>query len=98
MSPTATVPHLLRATAAVARIRTQHTSDHTRVILAGRVTANDMGRLERACAEALTSRSPRLEIDIRQVTHTDGTARAVLEQLASRGVVIRVARTGGPDA
>ena len=67
-----------------------------RIVLAGRLTAGDMGRLEHACREALTSALPHLEIDVRRVTHTDGTATAVLRQLAGRGVVIRGAPSGPP--
>jgi hypothetical protein len=47
-----------------------------------------MGRLEHACADALLSWPPRLQIDIRRVTHADRTAAAILQQLAHRGVVI----------
>ena len=79
----------------MARIRTQRGPDRTRVTLVGRLTADDMVRLARACADALTSR---LEIAPRQVTHTDGTARAVLDQLASGRVVIRSVRNGAPGA
>ena len=73
----------------MARIRTARVADRTLVVVTGRLTAGDMGRLEIACAEALTSRPPRLEIDLRQVTHTDSTAVAILQHLADRGAFIR---------
>jgi hypothetical protein len=51
-----------------------------------------MGRLEHACAPALTSHPANLELDLRRVTHIDGTATAVLERICQRGV--HVARPG----
>jgi hypothetical protein len=72
----------------VARISKRRTAAGARVFVTGHLTASDMGRLERACAEELLSRPPRLEIDLRGVTHTDRTAVAILQQLAHLGASI----------
>lgn len=58
----------------VARIRTLRDGDNTRVIISGRVTAADMGRIEHACAPALLVRPSPLELDLRQVSSVDATA------------------------
>ena len=72
----------------MARIRSARTADGKLVTVSGRLTALDMGRLERACSSALTSYPPALEIDLRLVTHTDRTAATLLRHLADRGVVV----------
>lgn len=71
------------------RIRTTRTEQRTLVIVEGRLTATDMGRLEHACSQELISRTPRLEIDLSRVTYTDDSAVAVLRRMAERGVAIR---------
>jgi hypothetical protein len=86
-------PHLRRRRRAcsalnVARIRTTQTTHGARVTVTGRLTASDMARLEHACADALVSRPPRLQIDVSRVTQTDRTAAAILQHLAHRGVMI----------
>jgi hypothetical protein len=72
----------------MARIRTLVTGERTRVMVTGRLTANDMRRLEHCCSSALISPALRLEIDLRRVTHVDGTATAILQRLAARGAVV----------
>jgi anti-anti-sigma regulatory factor len=72
----------------VARIRTAHNEQRTVVIVSGRLTATDMGRLEHACSPALVNLRPRLEIDMRNVTYTDETAAAVLRRMVQRGAVL----------
>jgi hypothetical protein len=69
----------------VARIRTVHDGAITRVIITGRITAADMGRIEHACAPALLAHPSPLELDLRGVTSADATAVAVLRRIASRG-------------
>jgi hypothetical protein len=73
---------------AMARIRTTQSSDCTVVIVTGRLTASDMGRLEHACSPALVTSALRLEIDLRRVTYTDRTAAAVLQRMTERGAVL----------
>jgi hypothetical protein len=72
----------------VARIRTTRRAECTVVIVTGRLTAADMGRLEHACSPALTSRALRLEIDLRRVTDSDDTATAVVQRMVDRGAVV----------
>jgi hypothetical protein len=72
----------------VARIRTLRDGGNTRVIISGRVTAADMGRIEHACAPALLARPSPLELDLRRVTVVDATAIAVLHRIASGGARI----------
>lgn len=72
----------------MARIRSIDGFHATRLWIAGRLTASDMGRLERACAQVLATNPMRLEIDMTRVTFVDATARAVLEQMMRRGAVV----------
>jgi anti-anti-sigma regulatory factor len=72
----------------MARIRIVQRAAGLLVVLRGRLTAADMGRLEQACAPALVSDPLQLEIDLRHVTHTDSTAAAVLERMVARGAVL----------
>jgi hypothetical protein len=44
-----------------------------------------MRRLERACAPALVSQPPNLEIDLHAVTYVDATAQAIVGRIAERG-------------
>ena len=82
---------MLAAQRAMARIRTMLKGENTVVVVTGRLTASDMGRLEHSCSPALTSPALRLEIDMRGVTYVDGTATAVLQRLAARGAVVTTA-------
>jgi hypothetical protein len=72
----------------MARIRSIQTADRTRVVIAGQLTVADMARLERACSTGLTSRPPRLDIDLRHVTHTDVTAATLLRCLEHLGAIV----------
>ena len=87
----------------MATIRRLGIAASTRVTISGRLSAADMGRLEHACAPALTDRAAALDIDLRRVTEIDPTARAVLHRLATRGARLHyppsgsIARTAGDD-
>jgi hypothetical protein len=72
----------------MARIRAARQGDVLRVTISGRLRRDDMGRLEHACAPALTSDRPNLELDLRRVTQTDATAAAVVERICRRGARI----------
>ena len=72
----------------VARIRTSGTPDALRVSVTGRLTMNDMGRLEHACSPALVSHPLKLRLDLRTVTGLDATARALVDRFAARGAVV----------
>jgi anti-anti-sigma regulatory factor len=72
----------------MARIRIAQRAARLLIVISGRLTAVDMGRLEQACAPALTSDPLRLEIDLRGVTHTDSTAAALLKRMVARGAVL----------
>jgi hypothetical protein len=58
------------------------------VAISGRLTADDMGRLEHACSPALVTAALQLEIDLRSVTFTDRTATAVLQRMEARGAIL----------
>jgi hypothetical protein len=73
----------------MARIRRTSHGGSTRVTVAGRLLAADMGRLEHACAPALTDKAITLDVDLRRVTELDLTARAVLHRMCGRGARIR---------
>jgi predicted ThiF/HesA family dinucleotide-utilizing enzyme len=72
----------------MARLRTTRRAGEIRIVFAGRLTADDMGRLEHACAEALTHDPVRLHLDLVRVTELDGTARALVESLQRRGAIV----------
>lgn len=73
----------------MARIRARRAVGSTTVNISGRFGAADMGRLEHACAEALTRHPLQLQLDLTQVTAMDDTASAVVERLQRRGARIR---------
>jgi hypothetical protein len=73
----------------MARIRSARHGEMLRVTVRGQLTTVDMRRLEHACAPALISHPPKLELDLRRVTHADATASAVLERMSQRGARIR---------
>jgi len=58
------------------------------VRIAGRLGMADLGRLEHACAPALTSQPSNLELDLRGVTHIDAAGDAFLERMSQRGARI----------
>jgi hypothetical protein len=72
----------------MAKIRSTHQGDVLRVIVSGRLKTADMGRLEHACAPALTSHPVKLDLDLRRVTYADATATAVLQRISQRGARI----------
>jgi hypothetical protein len=70
----------------MARIRAFRRGDSTAVVVTGRLSAGDIGRLEHACAPALTTRAPRLEIDLSEVTQIDATAANHVARMGELGV------------
>jgi hypothetical protein len=73
----------------MARIRSLRRGGSICVTATGTLAASDMGRLEHACAPALTDAVADLDIDLSGVTDLDATARAVLGRMATRGARIR---------
>ena len=57
----------------------------TCVVVSGRLSAADMGRLEHACAPALLHHPSPLELDLKGVTSADDTARAMVARMRARG-------------
>jgi hypothetical protein len=82
----------LLSCADVARIRRTRRQNGTVIIVEGRLSAADMGRLEHACSRELISHTPHLEINLRRVTEIDQTALAVLGCIAARGAVLITTR------
>lgn len=70
----------------MARITSRQSGDSHLVLISGRLTSLDMGRLEHVCARALTCAHPKLDIDLGAVTYVDATARAILQHLHARGI------------
>lgn len=68
-----------------------------RVIVAGRLMAADLRRLEHACSSALTARFTSLELDLRCVTQTDDAAGALIARLVARGAVVMGRPTARTD-
>jgi hypothetical protein len=60
-----------------------------RVIIAGRLAAGDVRRLEHACAPALTSAHADLVVDMQRVTSIDPIAAALVGTIAARGAVVK---------
>ena len=58
------------------------------VTLEGRVTAADLGRLERACGSALEHKIPPLEVNIERVRSIDAAAQSYVDRLSTRGARI----------
>ena len=86
--PTPFFRSLICCCRSMARLRTTRRAGEIRIAFAGRLTADDMGRLERACAEALTHDPVRLHLDLARVTELDETARALVESLQRRGAIV----------
>ena len=59
-----------------------------RIRLAGRFSARDLKRLERACRYALEHKSIPLELKLEEVTSMDAAARAYVERLRARGASV----------
>jgi hypothetical protein len=72
----------------VARLKRFTRDSVTRIIVSGRLSAGDMGRLEQLCAAVLTERRLPLELDLRDVTEVDRTAAAVIRRLRDRGAQV----------
>jgi hypothetical protein len=70
------------------RIRTTRKEERMVVVIEGRLTASDMGRLEHACSPELVSSTPHLQIDVSRVKYTDATAAALLRRMAERGALL----------
>jgi hypothetical protein len=73
----------------MARIRVSQQHRTTRVVVAGRLGAADVRRLEHACAPALTSPHADLIVDLTGVGEVDRVAAVLLGRLANRGAIIR---------
>ena len=58
------------------------------VTLEGRVTAADLGRLERACGSALEHKIPPLEVNVERVRSIDAAAQSYVDRLSTRGARI----------
>jgi hypothetical protein len=77
----------------MARIRSSTRNGATLVIVAGRLSAADMRRLEQACAPGLMADPAPLEINLEDVTEVDATAAAMLVRMRDRGARM----WGGPS-
>jgi hypothetical protein len=73
----------------MARIRRIKQPTAIRVVVAGRLGAADIGRLEHACSEGLTSEPAQLVLDLQRVTDIDNVANAHLRRIATRGAIIK---------
>jgi anti-anti-sigma regulatory factor len=73
----------------MARIRVKKQQTTTRVVVAGRLGAADVRRVEHACGPALTSAQADLVVDLTSVSDVDHAAAALLNCFASRGAIIR---------
>lgn len=84
----------------MARIRTTRKIGGLCIHLAGRLTANDLGRLEHACGRALEANPLRIELDLASVTSMDPTAAAFVARMVHRGATLvdSATRTRPPSA
>jgi hypothetical protein len=73
----------------MATIRAITRASTTRVIVAGRLAARDVRRLEHACAPALTSAHADLVVDMERVTYVAPIAAALVGRIAARGAVVK---------
>ena len=69
----------------MATISVVRTGDRIRIVIAGRLKATDLKRLERACGHALQHQFVPLELNIERVTLIDESARTYLDRLRARG-------------
>lgn len=69
----------------MARITSKRLRDGYRVRIAGRLSATDLRRLERACGPALERHHLALAINVSAVTAMDGAADAFIGRLVARG-------------
>jgi hypothetical protein len=73
----------------MARIRVTKQRNTTCVVVAGRLRAADIRRLEYACGPALMAARADLIVDLTGVSDVDRVAAAVLGRIAGRGAIIR---------
>ena len=78
----------LLAKIGVARIRRIRNPRVVELHVAGRLTAADLGRLERACAAGLTDAPARVALDVQDVTSIDRAAEIFLARLRDRGAFV----------
>jgi len=69
-------------------ILVERTGERYRIELDGRLVANDLKRLERACRYALEHKDVPLELHLEHVRAIDAAARAYLDRLRARGARI----------
>ena len=69
----------------MARITSKRLRDGYRVRIAGRLSATDLRRLERACGPALERHTVALAINVSAVTTMDAAADAFIGRLLERG-------------
>jgi hypothetical protein len=73
----------------MARISVTRDGEGYRITLKGRLTAGDLGRLERACGSALEHKLAPLELNVEKVFSIDNAARGFLDRLSARGARIQ---------
>lgn len=81
----------------MARISVARSGGNYHITLEGRLTAADLGRLERSCGSALEHKLAPLEVNVERVLTIDDAARSYLERLSARGARIRgdlISQTG----
>lgn len=79
----------------MARIIAKRLRDGYRVRIAGRLSAADLRRLERACGPALERHHVSLAINVSAVTAVDAAADAFLARLVERGARLDPAAPAG---
>lgn len=79
----------------MARISAKRLADGYRVTIAGRLSAKDLRRLERACGPALERHDVALAINVSGVTGTDAAAEAFIGRLVQRGARLHNTSTAG---
>lgn len=73
----------------MAKISVIRDGDSYRIKLRGRLSAGDLGRLERACGKALEHKLAPLELNIEEVLSIDNAAGGYLDRLRARGAHIQ---------
>jgi len=75
---------------AMARMRLISAEGRYRVTVSGRLTGQDLGRLERLCGPALEHETPPLALRLTRVSTIDPSARAYLDRLVRRGATLQI--------
>ena len=75
---------------AMARMRVISAEGRYRVTVSGRLTGQDLGRLERLCGPALEHETPPLALRLTRVSTIDPSARAYLDRLVRRGATLQI--------